>query len=84
MSTPTKPRTTPYPRAYLEFDSLPDDALVGKDVVVLLLARSTASLWRDLKAGTVPAPLPAGPGVPCRWHVGTLRRFIRERAGVSA
>lgn len=84
MSTPTKPRTKPYPRAYLEFDSLPEDSLVDKTVVVLLLDRSPASLWRDLQVGAIPAPLPTSKGVPCRWHVGTLRRFIRERAGVAA
>lgn len=84
MPTPTKPRTAPYPAAYLAFDSLPEDSLVDKTTVSLLLDRSSASLWRDVKAGAIPAPLPTTKGVPLRWHVGTLRRFIRERAGVAA
>ena len=80
MSTTQKP----LPSAFLAFDSLPDDSYVDKYVVALLFDRTPPTVWRDVELGRVPGPIPTQRGERARWHVGTLRRFIREQAGVTA
>lgn len=54
------------------FDSLPDCALVALPVVCAIRGRSPASIWRDVSAGRLPAPVKAGPRCT-RWKVGDLR-----------
>lgn len=55
------------------FNSLPDEALVALPVVCAIRGRSAASIWRDVKAGRLPAPISAGPRCT-RWKVGALRK----------
>ena len=54
------------------FPFLPDDALVSVDVVCALKGRCRASIWRDIKAGRVPAPVKVGPNCT-RFRVGDLK-----------
>ncbi len=51
---------------------LPDNALVPLPVVCAIRGRSSASIWRDVKAGRCPAPVNAGPRCT-RWKLGDLR-----------
>ena len=57
------------------FSFLPDDALVSVDVVCALKGRCRASIWRDIKAGRVPAPVKVGPNCT-RFRVGDLRGVL--------
>ena len=57
------------------FPFLPDDALVSVDVVCALKGRCRASIWRDIKAGRVPAPVKVGPNCT-RFRVGDLKAVL--------
>lgn len=59
--------------AIQNFDHLPNTALVPLPVVAAIRGRSPASIWRDVRAGRLPAPINAGPRCT-RWRVGDLRR----------
>lgn len=74
METKTKPAAIP--PAAVHFDTLPDTARVALPVVSLVTGRSPASVWRDVAAGRMPAPVKAGPRAT-RWIVGELRRWQR-------
>jgi predicted DNA-binding transcriptional regulator AlpA len=56
------------------FDSLPAIARVPIQVVCGVTGRSRASVWRDVIAGRLPAPLKCGGST--RWVVGTLRAAL--------
>ncbi len=57
------------------FESSPDCARIALPVVCAITARSPASVWRDVKAGRLPAPVKQGPN-STRWIVGDLRRAL--------
>ncbi|MBL4803255.1 MAG: AlpA family phage regulatory protein [Alphaproteobacteria bacterium] len=57
------------------FDSLPDAAHVRQPVVEALYACSSATLWRYVKAGTIPEPKRFG-GRITAWNVGQLRNSL--------
>lgn len=78
MEIQTKPAAIP--PAAANFDILPDTARVALSVVALVTGRSAASVWRDVKAGRLPAPVKAGPRCT-RWIVGDLRRKLNELHG---
>jgi predicted DNA-binding transcriptional regulator AlpA len=61
-----------------QFDSLPDDAYVRVRIVSALLGCSNSTTWRAEKAGRIPPSRHITPGI-AGWHVGTLRRKLRER-----
>lgn len=65
-----------------DFDGLPDSAQVSVQAVAGVLGRSVSSVWRDARAGTLPAPVKTGPG-STRWNVGAIRRHLAS-LGVSA
>ena len=65
-------------RALETFPSLPDAALVDIRVVSALLARSRASIWRDVERGRLASPVKVGGST--RWRVGDVRAAL---AGVS-
>lgn len=65
------------------FDSLPDDALVDIHVVSNLLSRSRASIWRDVLAGRLAAPLSNGPK-STRWRVGDVRAALKDTSSQKA
>lgn len=60
------------PEALKHFDSLPDSANVRLPIVMRLYGISSASVWRGVKAGTIPKPRKLSPRTTC-WQVGTLR-----------
>lgn len=53
-------------------NSMPDDAAIDIGVLCALKGRSPASIWRDVKAGRIPAPFKAGPR-STRWRLGDIR-----------
>lgn len=63
------------PPSLRDFDSLPDSAHVRQPVVEALFACSPASVWRRVKAQTLPAPLKFSKRVTT-WNVGELRRAL--------
>lgn len=52
--------------------SMPDEAAIDIQILSILLSRSIASIWRDVKAGRIPAPFKAGPR-STRWKLGDVR-----------
>jgi len=53
-------------------NSMPDEAAIDIVVLCALKGRSPASIWRDVKAGRIPAPFKAGPR-STRWRLGEVR-----------
>lgn len=73
MTTRTAPSAIP--DALKNFDSLPDSANVRLPVVAALRGCSTATVWRDVKRGLLPAPRKLSERVTA-WNVGQLRRCL--------
>lgn len=65
-------------RALETFPLLPNEALIDIWVVSALLARSKASLWRDVGRGRLASPVKMGHST--RWRVGDVRAAL---AGVG-
>ncbi|MCG9004393.1 AlpA family phage regulatory protein [Laribacter hongkongensis] len=63
------------PDALKNFDSLPDSANVRQPVVQALIGCSSATVWRMVKRGTLPAPRKLSERVTA-WNVGQLRRCL--------
>jgi predicted DNA-binding transcriptional regulator AlpA len=61
-------------RALETFPSLPDAALIDIWVVSALLARSKASIWRDVGRGRLASPVKMGHST--RWRVGDVRAAL--------
>lgn len=68
-------KATAIPSAATNFADLPDEGRVSIQVVAIVTGRSKASIWRDVAAGRLPAPVKAGPRCT-RWVVGDLRRHL--------
>jgi predicted DNA-binding transcriptional regulator AlpA len=62
-------------RTLEQFDSLPDDALIGIRVVSVLIDRSPASIWRDVAQGRLARPVRIG-ARSTRWRVGNIRASL--------
>jgi predicted DNA-binding transcriptional regulator AlpA len=77
MSTTSKHRASGIPDALRNFDSLPDSANVRVPVVAALFACANVTVWRRVKAGTMPAPRKMGARVTA-WNVGELRRALSQ------
>lgn len=75
-------RTAPsaIPDALKNFDSLPDSANVRQPVVEGLFACSSATVWRRVKRGTLPAPRKLSERVTA-WNVGDLRKVLAAQGG---
>ncbi len=73
MTTRTDPSAIP--DALKNFDSLPDSANVRQPVVQALIGCSSATVWRMVKRGTLPAPRKLSERVTA-WNVGQLRRCL--------
>lgn len=73
-------RSTPGATAEIlkNFDNLPDAARVRLPVVCLLWAASPATVWRRVKAGSLPAP--RKDGRITYWLAGELRAALRKAA----
>ncbi len=63
------------PDALKNFDSLPDSANVRQPVVQALIGCSSATIWRMVKRGTLPAPRKLSERVTA-WNVGDLRKAL--------
>ena len=63
------------PDALKNFDSLPDSANVRQPVVQALVGCSSATVWRMVKRGTLPAPRKLSTNVTA-WNVGDLRKAL--------
>lgn len=73
------PAAARIPDALAAFPHLPDEAFVDIKVVCAVTSRSSASTWRDVKAGRLPAPYKIGPR-STRWKVGELRAALAQLA----
>jgi predicted DNA-binding transcriptional regulator AlpA len=71
------------PDALKNFDVLPDSAYVRQPVVEGLEACSSATVWRRVKAGTLPAPEKLSTRVTA-WNVGKLRRARAARSAEAS
>lgn len=58
------------------FDELPDSVLIDFQVASIVMDRSLASLWRDVKAGVLPQPTYVGRKSP-RLQIGTVRARMK-------
>lgn len=76
-----KPRlsSAPVPDALRNFDSLPDAGYIRLPIVAALFACSPATVWRRVKAQTLPAPRKLSEKVTA-WRVGDLRKALRGEA----
>lgn len=69
------------PAALKCFESLPDSANVGIQVVQGLFDWGPSSVWRAVKDGRLPMPLKFGGAT--RWNVGDLRRTLAAAKSVA-
>ena len=67
------------PHELQHFDYLPDSAHVRLPVVKALFACSSSSVWRNVKAGHIPAPVKLTPSVT-GWNVGQIRAALNRSA----
>jgi predicted DNA-binding transcriptional regulator AlpA len=65
-------------RTLEQFDSLPDDALIGVRVVSAVRDRSVASTWRDVAKGLLPRPVKVGHST--HFRVGDVRAALKKVA----
>ena len=63
------------PEALKHFDSLPGSANVRLPIVMRLYGISSASVWRGVKAGTIPKPRKLSPRTTA-WMVSDLRQAL--------
>jgi predicted DNA-binding transcriptional regulator AlpA len=57
------------------FDQLPDSANVRLPIVMGLYSISAATVWRQVKAGTIPSPRKLTPRTTA-WSVKDLRKVL--------
>lgn len=63
------------PQAVVHWPNLPNEAWVDVKVLMALLQRSRASIYRDEATGRIPAGRLFSPGCK-RWNVGAIRRVL--------
>ncbi len=73
------PSPAAIPPALAGFDSYPNSAYVRLPVVRVLFGISTATAWRWVKKGTLPAGRKLSDGVTA-WNVGELRKALSGEA----
>jgi predicted DNA-binding transcriptional regulator AlpA len=61
--------------ALANFPQMPDEAFVAQPVVESLYSCSAATVWRMVKAKSIPQPHKTGPN-STRWKVGELRAAL--------
>jgi predicted DNA-binding transcriptional regulator AlpA len=73
--------TTPpaLPAEFINFDQLPDSALVRLPVVQHLLGCSASAVWRNSRAGNLPKPVKLTANIS-GWRVGDLRAVLSKGA----
>ena len=73
----TRRQSKGIPDALRNFDSLPDSANVRQPVVEALWGCSSATVWRRVKDGRLPAPKKLSDRITA-WNVGALRRALAK------
>jgi len=73
----------PIPNEARLFDQLPDDALVKLPVVLAVIPRSEASIYRDVRRGAFPKPVKLSVR-SVAWRVGDLRKKLAELQSQAA
>lgn len=68
------------PISLSNFDALPDSASVRQPVVEALFGCSSATVWRWVKAGIIPAPHKFLGQRISAWNVGELRNALASRS----
>jgi prophage regulatory protein len=68
---PSKTATKP------AFGALPAEGFLRQKQILEILPFSPAKLWRDVKAGTFPAPTKLGPRTTA-WNVEKIRKYIAD------
>ena len=63
------------PAALENFKAAPDEAFVRQPVVEALFACSSATVWRRIKSGLIPAPVKLSERSTA-WRVGDLRAAL--------
>lgn len=66
---------TPLKSSIVNFDSLPDSAMVDDKTFAVVIGQSRNTVWRKSKAGILPAPIKVGPKTT-RWRVGAIRAYL--------
>lgn len=61
------------------FDDLPDGTLISDKTIAVLFSVSRSTVWRWVKTGILPSPVPVGPRLT-RWRMGDIRRVLHELA----
>lgn len=69
------PKPNDIPASLKNFDSLPDSASVRLPTVLALVGCSSATAWRMIQRGTLPAPRKLSPRVAA-FNVGELRKAL--------
>lgn len=63
-------------KAYATFTTAPDDAIVRVNVVAMLFACSTNTVWRMARDGRLPPPKKVSTGIS-GWRAGDIRARLR-------
>ena len=74
-NAPSNSTPSTIPDALTNYDSFPDSAHVRLPVVAALVGCSSATVWRMVKRGTLPAPRKMSERVTA-WNVGDLRKAL--------
>lgn len=64
------------------FDTLPNSAHVRQPTVEGLYCCSSATVWRHVQQGHIPAPIRFSPRITA-WNVGALRDALRSKQGAK-
>lgn len=71
------------PQSLINFDSLPDSALVRVNVVAQLVNCSIPTVWRKSREGKFPKPVKISTHVT-GWNVGDIREMLKAIRSKSA
>jgi prophage regulatory protein len=64
----------------LDFNSLPDCALLRQRQLLTVVPFSSATLWRRVQAGTFPQPVRLEGGRVTAWTWGSVRAWLVDQA----
>lgn len=66
------------------FEHAPDDARVrSKDIRTSLLSISESTLWKGVKSGRYPQPIPRTEGNATFWRLGDWREYLASQGGAK-
>lgn len=63
-------------KAYAAFTAAPDDAIIRVNVVAMLFACHTNTIWRMARDGRLPRPKKVSSGIT-GWRAGDIRARLR-------